>query len=174
MSDSDYLKEEIMKTGFPLEIEISSKLDKAWKNVVNTDSYFDKDENKLRDIDILAYDDLASDKVFPIFLRTGLVIECKKDVNLAWVFFTRPFDYSIESIAGQYVDETQLLTKNTQNIETMRKVLEKTPIHYVNIERKAVTYCTIYRKGKQNSVKKQKKKNFPSSKSSKKIRLLYH
>jgi len=160
MSYSDYLKKEILKTGFPLEIEISSKLDKEWQNVINTDSYYDNDEKKLRDIDIVAYDEMFSDKILPICLFTGLVIECKKDINLAWVFFTRPFDYCVDSIEGQYIDETQVLTKNTENSDTMGLVLEKTPLHYSKFERKAVTYCTIYLEGKNNSVKTKKRKIF--------------
>jgi hypothetical protein len=142
MSKIDYLKREIKKTGYPLEIEISSQLDKVWEYVVNTDSYFDKDEKKLRDIDIFAFDSIGSQKTFPIILRVGLVIECKKDEDSAWVFFTRPYKYDGE-VEGQYVDEVQSVTKNTECTEVMDKILPKVSLHYKSSSRTAIAYDTF-------------------------------
>lgn len=79
----EYLKKEIKKTGYPLEIEISSILDRGW-TVLNTDSYFDRDDGKLRDIDIRA--EKTYDACMPLFLSTSLVVECKKSEDFAWVF----------------------------------------------------------------------------------------
>jgi len=160
MNQTDYLKKEIRKTGYPLEIEISSLLDNVWQDVVNTDTYYDKDEGKLRDIDIHAFDVLVSKKVLPIALHTGLVIECKKDEDFAWVFFSRPFEFNIEDIDGQYVDEVQTLTKNTENYQIMDIILEKTNLHYKSIQRKAVTYNEFYLKGKKASYAKKKREIF--------------
>lgn len=160
MNKIDYLKREIRKTGYPLEIEISSLLDKTWQTVVNTDTYFDKDEGKLRDIDIHAFDILASEKMLPISLRTGLVIECKKEEDFAWVFFSRPFELAIDDIDGQYVDEVQCTTKNTENYEIMETIYEKTSLHYENITRIAVSYDTFCLKGKKDSFSKKKREIF--------------
>lgn len=156
----DHLKREIKKTGYPLEIEISSLLDKRWHEVVNTDTYYDKDEGKLRDIDILAIDNLSSKAVLPVSLRTGLVIECKKDENFAWIFFSRPFELGIEDIDGQYIDEVQCITKNTENCQIMETVYEKASLHYENVERTAVSYDAFYIKGKKSSYEKKKNEIF--------------
>jgi len=47
MSSIEHLRRALMKTGYPLEIEVSSVLDKDWEGVINTDTYYDKDESKL-------------------------------------------------------------------------------------------------------------------------------
>jgi hypothetical protein len=49
----EHLKEEILRTGYPLEIEISALLDNEWI-VFNNDSYLDLEESKSREIDIFA------------------------------------------------------------------------------------------------------------------------
>lgn len=160
MNQIDYLKRKIKKTGYPLEIEISSLLDGVWHTVVNTDTYYDKDEGKLRDIDIIAYDFLSSQKLLPISLRTGLVIECKKDENFAWIFFSRPFEFEIDNIDGQYVDEVQCMTKNTENYPIMETIYEKASFHYENIARIAVSYDAFYLTGKKTSFGKKKREIF--------------
>ena len=157
MNEIDFLKKEIRKTGYPLEIEISSLLEKKWKTVVNTDTYYDRDEGKLRDIDILAFDFLASDNVLPITLRTGLAIECKKDENFAWVFFTRPFELDMEYLEGQYVDRVHCMSKNTENNQILEKMYNKISLHYEDIERIAVAYDTFCLKGKKRSIAKKKR-----------------
>lgn len=161
MNEIDYLKKEIRKTGYPLEIEISSILDKVWQTVVNTDTYYDRDEGKLRDIDIHAFDTLASRKMFPIALKTGLVIECKKDDDFAWVFFSRPFpEFCMEDIDGQYVDEVHCITKNTENYQIMEKIFDKTSFHYQNIVRRAITYDAFCLAAKKSSFSKKKREIF--------------
>jgi hypothetical protein len=160
MSHIDYLKKEIKKTGYPLEIEISSLLDKKWQFVMNTDTYLDRDEGKLRDIDIYAFDTLGTEKIAPLGLRAGLVIECKKDEDFAWVFFTRPFKFDIENIAGQYIDEAQIITKNVENFQVMEIILGKAPLHYKNMKRIAVSYNEFCLKGKKASYEKKKREIF--------------
>ena len=83
MSLKEYLKKEIRKSGYPLEIEVSYMLDGKFGEIINTDSYYDSDENKTRDIDINAY------RIYE-FLRgsllftANLTVECKKSENSAW------------------------------------------------------------------------------------------
>lgn len=43
----------VNKSGYPLEMEVSALLDDKWE-VENTSYYYDFDENKGRDIDIVA------------------------------------------------------------------------------------------------------------------------
>lgn len=61
-----------------MEIEISSLPDKEWQRVVNTDTYFDRDERKLRDIDVYAFDIFSNPRLSPLELEIGMPIECKK------------------------------------------------------------------------------------------------
>jgi len=50
----DYLAKELSRTGYPLEIEISSILDKTYV-VSNNEYFFDWEEDKAREIDIDAF-----------------------------------------------------------------------------------------------------------------------
>jgi hypothetical protein len=133
-----YLKDEINKTGKPLEIKISSIIDKRWQNVSNQDTFYDREARKLREIDICASD--PPKRLQNLELDANLIVECKRSEAFSWVFFTRPFNFEIEDIAGQYVDEVQMAAKNTERTEIMQMILGKTRLHYQNIERKAVTF----------------------------------
>lgn len=156
MSKIEHLKKEIMKTGYPLEIEISSILDRGW-TVLNTDSYFDRDEGKLRDIDIRAD---RYEEAFPLFLSTSLVIECKKDESFAWVFFTRPFDFGQEYVNGQYLDELQIGCKSSRPTQLRELVLGKSEFHYENFKRVAVAYDAFPIKPKKSSYEQKKREIF--------------
>jgi hypothetical protein len=160
MSSVEHLRRALMKTGYPLEIEVSSVLDKDWEGVINTDTYYDRDESKLRDIDILAYKNLAI-KTQPLLSTfVSLAVECKKDENFAWVFFSRPLKFSFEDIDGQYVDQTQMASNNFENLQVMEMILGKCPLHYENMKRKAVTYDAVYIKGNKNSYEGKKREIF--------------
>ena len=138
MTFEEFLKKQIEKTGYPLEIEVSSRLDKDW-DVINTDSYFDKDEGKLRDIDIYASRDFAD--FFPLVVSASLAIECKKSENFVWVFFTRPFEFDyVNDITGQYIDELQVRSKRFDLDYISEVILEKNPLHYYSMKRVAVSY----------------------------------
>lgn len=158
MSKIEYLKKEILKTGYPLEIEISSILDRGWL-VFNTDSYFDQDEEKLRDIDIRA-DKFSSKKLSPLVLSTSLVAECKKSENFAWVFFTRPLDFAFEDISGQYLDELQMRCKSIKPTQLRELLLEKSKLHYEKFERVAVSYDAFPLKSKKSEYEQKKKEIF--------------
>lgn len=90
----EFVKEEVEKSGFPLEIEIASILEKDGWEVLPSSPYLDKDEKKWREIDIKAYKsiDQASDSksIEPYHLSLALIIECKRSKKYAWVFFPRP------------------------------------------------------------------------------------
>jgi hypothetical protein len=136
--DKSKLELVIEKSGKPLEMIVSSYLDEnQWKSVYNTDTFYDKDEDKLRDVDIVASD--GPFNVQNLELETYLIIECKKDTKYAWVFFTRPFDFAIEDISGHYLDEAQMAAKNTENHEILSTILKDAQLHYKNIGKVAVT-----------------------------------
>ncbi|MEM3641559.1 MAG: hypothetical protein QXH37_06540 [Candidatus Bathyarchaeia archaeon] len=71
---------EIEKSGYPLEIEISSILESKDWYVINNRPYVDSDEGKLRSIDISAFHATAFDfeKYDPLTFSPNLVVECKK------------------------------------------------------------------------------------------------
>ena len=159
MKEINYLKEKIRKTGYPLEIEISSMLDRKWV-VVNTDAYLDSDEGKMRDIDITAWQ--YSPKTWlPIMVEIGLIIECKKDDNFAWVFFTRPLEFNWGGdIDGQYLDEIQILTKNVEATQIEEIISKKTKLHYASAERVAVAFDEFFMKGKKKTFEKKRREIF--------------
>jgi len=159
MNQIDFLREQIEKTGYPLEIEISSILDPKWE-VINTESYFDVDEKKMRDIDIRA-DKPIVQELMPLLLDVKLIVECKRDRDFAWVFFTRPliFDW-LEDINGQYLDELQVLTKSSETTQIKDIILGKTPYHYRDMNKIAVCYEEFHLQGKKNSFAQKKKEIF--------------
>lgn len=92
----DFLLRKVRESGYPLEIEVSSLLDKNY-SVYNTAYYFDVETQQNRDIDIHAFyndprEDYYEKRLAPLSVRTDLAIECKKSETHAWVFFTRPFE----------------------------------------------------------------------------------
>ena len=169
MTQINHLKREIMKTGFPLEIEVSSILEKKW-DVVNTASYFDEDEKTMRSIDIAAtksFNDIA-----PHFLEVNLDIECKKDENFAWVFFTRPFEFDWEEhMDGQYLDELQICSKNLEMTQ-LWEILFKSPLHYAKVKRVAIAFDAFYLQGKKTSYRTKKNEIFEAENQLKKY-ILY-
>lgn len=161
MSLKKFLKGEIEKTGYPLEIEISSVLDlaKGWE-IINTDSYFDKDEGKQRDIDIVANKYLPSTEELPVFIETSLIIECKKDDNFTWVFFTRPFKFEEHEVTGHYTDEIQMRTRNTL-VDYLREIVFKDwHLHYIESKRVAVSFDEFPIKAKKGTYEAKRKEVF--------------
>jgi len=82
------LKERIKKkfelTGFPTEEQTSLALQKAGWSVIRNVRYLDKDERTHKEIDITAIKDFKRKE---FYFKLILVIECKKQENLPWVFF---------------------------------------------------------------------------------------
>ena len=90
----DFIKKEIERSGFPLEIEVSSILKEDGWEVLPSSIYFDEDEKSWREIDIKAYKSADSssqnESIKPYRLTLALIIECKKSEKFAWVFFPQP------------------------------------------------------------------------------------
>ncbi|WP_430482792.1 hypothetical protein [Rossellomorea marisflavi] len=84
------LLKDVLKTGFPLEMEISQLFRKSGWQVVNGSYYIDKDEDKGREIDVIStinFDEDLDEGLFKEVLFS-LVIEIKKTEEKPWVFFT--------------------------------------------------------------------------------------
>ncbi|UKS64699.1 hypothetical protein [Rossellomorea marisflavi] len=103
MSDElkNKLMEDILKTGFPLEMEITQTLRENDWAVRNGSYYIDKDEDKGREIDIIATKHIVNEIEETGFSREvvfSLIIEIKKTEGKPWVFFTSEAEGSIEKI----------------------------------------------------------------------------
>lgn len=152
-----------MQTGYPLEIEVSSLLDelKDWW-VTNTDTFFDRDGNKTRDIDISATY-WTPEKLCPLTLGLTLAIECKKNEKFAWVFFTRPFKFDYDAIDGQYIDELQIRCRSTKPTQLREIVLEKSRLHYKKLRRVAVSFDEFVTNVKKKEYERKKREIFEAT-----------
>jgi len=158
----NHLTEEIKRSGYPLEIEVSSLLDKDYI-VFNTQYYFDEDIKQGRDIDIYAIpflnvDDIADDKLAPLGLRTEIAIECKKSETHAWVFYTRPLIPPVSRlyIGGQFSDTIPKPKAGVSNLEAL--LFEKPILHYDKFGKAAIAYDEI-KKARINSAESRTPKS---------------
>lgn len=87
--EKEKIIKDLEKTGFPLEIKVTSILETCGWVVHNQEGYLDPDDNKWRTIDIAArkWLDLPKSSAYDR-LHVSLVIECKKSVR-PWVFYVR-------------------------------------------------------------------------------------
>jgi len=109
----DHLINEIKRSGYPLEIFISSILeDNDWV-VLNNQPFRDSDEDKLRSVDILAFHNPTTyeyKKYEPLGFSPNLIIECKKSENHAWIFFSRPEKSKVFRMSGHVHDYPKLFS----------------------------------------------------------------
>lgn len=142
----DYLTQELSKTGYPLEIEISSMLD-GRHAVWNNEYFFDWEENKAREIDIstIALGGGCSGlNIAPFSIVHRAVIECKKSETHAWIFLTRPKQVHA---TGQSIDFLSIGTKNLwHNFGSITTLCK----HWKSFNRAATTYTEIRYQGKKS------------------------
>jgi len=88
----DHIRKEVLKTGFPLELEVFSMLKPGPWVVTAQDYYYDEDEKKARYVDLSAFSapivkgGRLVKPVEPIEFIWNLAIECKKSAK-NWIFF---------------------------------------------------------------------------------------
>jgi hypothetical protein len=138
--DIGELEQAVERSGKPLEIVVSTYLEKfGWNSVYNTDTFYDREGGKLRDIDICASLSEKSLRKGNLELETYMIVECKRDTKNAWIFFTRPLEFSLEDLSGHYLDEIQMATGNTENIDVMKIILGNARLHYKEMKTISVT-----------------------------------
>jgi len=103
----EHLEKEIQKTGYPVEMEISTVLDEGNWLVDWNNYYYDADMNVARELDIRATPykpekDKQKEEIFSFY--PFLAIECKKSESNAWVFFKRKMKLGTFGFEGQYLD----------------------------------------------------------------------
>ena len=93
-SDIVRLKEQILRSGFPLEIEIASSLTQQFTTMdadISTSAYYlDKDDGKGRELDIKAFIPIEPLKDESSLVFLNLLVESKNIPGNAWVFFRSP------------------------------------------------------------------------------------
>jgi hypothetical protein len=97
----------ILKSGYPLEIEIGNILRKSGWLVINQWPYLDKDK-KVRTDDIFATRVNLSSK-----LGLFLLIECKKSEKHSWVFHTQQKGSEVLPLLGTILDVLKKITNPT-------------------------------------------------------------
>ncbi|MBU7007736.1 hypothetical protein [Phosphitispora fastidiosa] len=87
------IKNEIEKTGFPLELRVADLLQGKDYYVAHSLYYVDEDEGKAREVDLRALKNAFtynSDQSVRTTVRNCLIVECKKSASKPWVFLTSP------------------------------------------------------------------------------------
>ena len=104
------VKDAIEKSGYPLELYVSSILED--KCVFSSNQYyFDHDENIARTIDLYVWSLLDFRKP-TIGISCSMIIECKKSEKNAWVFFET--NSIAPSQTGQIIDHRQIATDDSE------------------------------------------------------------
>ena len=100
------IRKYILKSGYPLEIEIGGILRKSGWLVINQCPYLDKETKKVRTADILAIKmNFPSAK-----LGLPLLIECKKSEKHEWVFHTQQKENEFLPLLGTLLDVVKKIT----------------------------------------------------------------
>lgn len=86
------VKNWVLKTGYPLEVEVIDVLKAHNWDVMVSVNYFDDDEAKWRELDSKAYKRIHFGNVtcapsLSYKLTFTLIIQCKKSEKFAWIFF---------------------------------------------------------------------------------------
>ncbi len=145
-----------MKSGFPLQMEISSILRKRGYEVFNGVYFFDNDQKKAREFDIEAI--LPQDAVFPSkfdldavwHVNPFVLIECKKSAVYSWVFF-RSEPIALWLDIGQSID---ILTEKRGYLKSCwGQMVPKGFLHYYKED---VVFVSAYKQVKLGKKPKNK------------------
>lgn len=101
------IRDYILKTGFPSEVEIGNILRKRSWLVINQFPYMDKETQKIRAVDIFA---LKLGLPFPVF-GFSIIIECKKAEKHCWVFHTQQKEAEFLPALATIIDFVKKLDK---------------------------------------------------------------
>ena len=121
----------INTTGYPLELFVSSVIEKnggiTWANQY----FFDSDENQARSVDIIipAFEYYYGRKTSKVAFGTDVVIECKKSPKTAWIFFERD-EIVLTDYIGQITDYQQYCHGDYETGNLLQKFDENIHLHY--------------------------------------------
>jgi hypothetical protein len=86
----DKVSEWLGKGGYPLEMRVAQRLQRAGFGVVQSEYYEDPESGKWRETDVIAYEHHQGKTCRAIF---SLVVECKSAKDKPWVLFTATDPY---------------------------------------------------------------------------------
>lgn len=86
----DKVREWLGKGGYPLEMRVAQRLQRAGFGVVQSEYYKDQESGKWRETDVIAYEHHRGKTCRAIF---SLVVECKSAKDKPWVLFTATDPY---------------------------------------------------------------------------------
>ncbi|MBW7852589.1 MAG: hypothetical protein H3C38_19000 [Rhodospirillales bacterium] len=97
------LKDDVLKTGFATEMIAASLMREAGWIALDHTYYIDKDENKGREIDIIAIKIATQENEKKrISVNLGLAVEIKRVISKPWIVFTSPM-HSEFQISGLFL-----------------------------------------------------------------------
>jgi len=120
------IKKDILKSGMPLEIEISAILRQSGWFVIQQAAYMDRDKEEVRSIDIVAM--RTKDKKTLV-----LIVECKKSEREIWTFHTLPKSSDEYLIGISLVESLMKLYKSKFSTDMFSKT------HLANMDTKVGT-----------------------------------
>lgn len=164
----EHLKREILKTGYPLEIQVSSLLERESFIPFNTHYFFDEELRIGRDIDIFSHPPTETemdltDETLKVAIRIDLPIECKKSTTHAWVFYTRPkLSMNGIYINGQY-HNTMIQPKFSTDSFNWVFLEQYLVLHHKEFEHIAVAYDEIKKEKKDKGSKSSMREIFEAT-----------
>lgn len=148
MSQEDRIIREILeKSGFPLELEVASIVEKElppsdWWISYN-DYYWDEEESKGREIDLaLAFYVADGNGNVQFRVSPTILLECKKCSDGAWIFFVKKNNPSLTN-RGQYFDTFQLNATPTTELKFLYTELLLDKFDSQKLETVATSYCQV-------------------------------
>ena len=162
------IKEDVEKSGFPLEVEVHEILRKFDWRVLHQQLFLDKDTEKERSIDIVAfYADHSPLGAYTLF-HMSLIIECKRSVKHPWIFYTVPKEKEFFSFPFRPVEHYALPRgyKKKKMLDELQKWMPFSHIYRKNLngERVALHYYEAFKKGKGKQIFDAKNKVLKSLK----------
>lgn len=128
------IKKIICQSGYLLELEIASLLEKNGWDVFFQYSYYDKKQDKVRAADLLCFrKKLIGD--FSHHNKVAIIIECKKSSKHGWAFHTIP---KRGSQVGLW-----LLAEMLERIDEIKTGDVNNDLHWLKMDTKIATHCCI-------------------------------
>ncbi len=147
----NHIKNHILSSGYPLEIQISNIVDRNGGFTINNTVYFfDEELHTGRSIDMaLMSMNTFKPELYPLFLRVDIPIECKKSESHAWVFYERrKLDTNSIYMDGQIGSTNQELTSEVPCFKHI--IADKFKLHYSAFKTIAIAYDEVKIQGKSD------------------------
>ncbi|MDD3175138.1 MAG: hypothetical protein PHU51_01525 [Candidatus Nanoarchaeia archaeon] len=159
-SIEEQIRKDLLKSGFPLELNVASILeDKGWNVLQN--EYISEGDHEY-EIDIIAFKIFEAEYENITFkLRTRFIIECKKSEKHPWVFFMREkqeFDTSyklLKRISNFGINRPFRLKSNgsSEDINFLKNEIGYDDLNVFKWNNKSTSYCQAFRDpNKENQI----------------------